>query len=278
MPVERFHDIELEARLEDGRLDVNHIALAGSRGGSGSGSLVLEPTGKGYRGDLELDMDKIHFTFPGEESRTTAEEPPFDLNVRLQAVGASPHELAASSNGSIQVVFGKGVMDNRILDFVSRDILLTLLKAFNPFAKDEKATELECAIALFTFQDGVMTLSPMAMQSNKMTMLGGGTIDFTTERLNLDWVTKPRKGIGLSASMLTNPYIKLGGTLAKPAIHLKGAQAVASTGVAVATLGISLVAKGMLDRATAEKKVCKKALEEIAKRTGASNPDDPNKK
>ena len=42
-------------------------------------------------------------------------------------------------------------------------------------------------------------------------------------------------------------------------------QALASTGAAVATLGITWVAKGMLDRATADKKVCTKALEEIAK-------------
>jgi AsmA protein len=144
------------------------------------------------------------------------------------------------------------------------------LTAFNPFAKEQKATELQCAIALMTFKDGLATLDPMVMQSDKMTMLGRGQISFATEKLKFDWVTKPRKGIGLSASMLTNPYIKLGGTLAHPSIELKGAQAVASTGVAVATLGISLVAKGMLDRATAEKKVCKIALEEIAKRGDGS--------
>jgi hypothetical protein len=78
--------------------------------------------------------------------------------------------------------------------------------------------------------------------------------------------------------MVTNPYIKLGGTLAKPAIELKGAEAVASTGVAVATLGISIVAKGMLDRATAEKKVCKKALAEIAGRGKGSHKKSKKKK
>jgi len=86
-------------------------------------------------------------------------------------------------------------------------------------------------------------------------------------------VTKPRKGIGLSASMITNPYIKLGGTLSSPSIQLKELQAVASTGAAVATLGLSLVAKGMFDRVTAEKKVCKEALEKIGRQS-----DDSSKK
>ena len=84
-------------------------------------------------------------------------------------------------------------------------------------------------------------------------------------------MTKPRKGIGISASMITNPYIKLGGTLANPSIELKPLEAVTSTGVAVATMGISLAAKGLFDRITAERKVCHKALEEIDARTHPSD-------
>jgi uncharacterized protein involved in outer membrane biogenesis len=270
MPVERFHDVTINAQLVDGRLDAHRVTMAGSRGGSGSGSLLLEPLGTAYRGDLSLDLTGVHVVLPGEDAPDAASRPPLDIEVRLQVHGRSLHELAASANGSIQFVAGKGKLDNRALDLISQDILLTLLTAFNPFAKEQKATELQCAIALMTFKDGLATLDPMVMQSDKMTMLGRGQISFATEKLKFDWVTKPRKGIGLSASMLTNPYIKLGGTLAHPSIELKGAQAVASTGVAVATLGISLVAKGMLDRATAEKKVCKIALEEIAKRGDGS--------
>jgi uncharacterized protein involved in outer membrane biogenesis len=267
LPIERLHDFELEARLVDGRLDISRIAMVGSRDGNGSGSLVLEPVGDGYRVELALRLNAIRFDLPGEGATDAATRPPLDFDVRLKAQGASPHELASSSNGSIRIVVGKGVMDNRTLDLISADILLTLFKAFNPFAKEDVATQLQCAIALLTFEDGLAKLDPMVMQSNKMTMLGNGKIDLGTEKLNLEWVTKPRKGIGISASMITNPYIKLGGTLAKPAIELKPMEAMASTGVAVATMGISLVAKGMLDRVTAEKKVCKEALEEIENRT-----------
>ena len=80
--------------------------------------------------------------------------------------------------------------------------------------------------------------------------------------------------------MITNPYIKLGGTLSNPAFELKSLEAITSTGVAVATMGVSLVAKGMLDRITAEKKVCKRALEEIGLRSGspARKPKKEGKK
>ena len=53
--------------------------------------------------------------------------------------------------------------------------------------------------------------------------------------------------------------------MSEPAIEMKPAEALATTSVAVVTMGISLVAKGMLDRITAEKKVCKKALEDLEK-------------
>jgi uncharacterized protein involved in outer membrane biogenesis len=265
MPLARFHDVRLNAHLVDGRLDIPRLAMAGSRGGSGSGSLVLEPIADGYRADVSWEFDTVRFSLPDEDAADSAAEPAFDIDVHVQAQGKSPHELASSSSGSIQIVAARGMMNNRLLDIVSADILLTLLNAFNPFAKNNVATELECGVVLLRIDQGVATMQPMALQSNKMTMLGSGRIDLGTEKLNLDWVTKPRKGIGISASMITNPYIRLGGTLSKPVIELKPMQALASTGAAVATLGITWVAKGMLDRASADKKVCKQALEAIAK-------------
>jgi hypothetical protein len=86
--------------------------------------------------------------------------------------------------------------------------------------------------------------------------------------LNLEWVTKPRKGLGLSASMITNPYIKLGGTLAEPRLEMKPLEALTTTGVAVATAGLSILGKGMWDRVTAERKVCKQAIKKAEKQAG----------
>ncbi len=266
LPLKRFREVELGARLENGRLEVHRFSLVGQSEGRGSGTLVLEPVGDSYRLHTVLDIDAVRLDLQGVDSANAALEPPIDLEVRLDVVGRSPHGFASSANGSVQVVIGKGVLDSKILDLVTADFLLTLLTAFNPFAKEDATTELQCGVAQMIFEDGFATLEPMALQSDKMTMLGKGNIDLNTEKLNLQWVTKPRKGIGLSASMITNPYIKLGGTLSNPSVQLKGAEAVASTGVAVATLGLSLVAKGMLDRITAEKKVCKQALEEIGRR------------
>jgi hypothetical protein len=152
------------------------------------------------------------------------------------------------------------------MHLVAADVLTTLLEALNPFSKEKPPTRLECAVVVIEVEDGVAVMEPMAVQTDVMTVLGGGTIDFSTEELALNWVTKPRKGIGVSASLITNPYIKLGGTLGDPQIEMKPLEAMTSTGIAVATGGISILAKGLFDRITAEQKVCEQALKKAEKR------------
>ena len=268
-PLMVLSEVELVAKLNDGRLEIERLAAIGQDQGHVSGSMVLEPKNDRYFLRTDLEARQLRLDIAGS-TVARMDQPPIDFDIDLEALGASPHELASSANGTIQVVIGKGTMDSKVLDLVTADILLTLLNAFNPFAKQDAATEMQCGVALLSIADGLATLEPMAFQSDKMTMLGDGRIDLGTEKLNLEWITKPRKGIGISASMITNPYIKLGGTLAAPSVQLKEAEAVVSTGAAVATMGLSLVAKGMYDRVTAEKKVCKKALKAIAARANGS--------
>ena len=93
------------------------------------------------------------------------------------------------------------------------------------------------------------------------------------------YATAARTFCSISAASITNPYIKLGGTLSSPSIEAKPLEAAASTGAAVATAGLTLIFKGFYDRITAEKKVCVRALEEAerqaAKREAEKPPESP---
>jgi hypothetical protein len=80
------------------------------------------------------------------------------------------------------------------------------------------------------------------------------------------WTLKPRKGVGISAGSIANPYVKLGGTLSSPALEVKTLKAVTSTGAAVATAGLTVLFRGFYDRITAEKKVCVEALEKAQRK------------
>ena len=64
---------------------------------------------------------------------------------------------------------------------------------------------------------------------------------------------------------VADSFVKIGGTLAAPEVESKPLEAATATGRAVGTGGLSLVASGLFKRVTADKKLCKKALNEARK-------------
>ncbi len=91
-----------------------------------------------------------------------------------------------------------------------------------------------------------------------------GDVNFKNERLNITLRSKPREGFGISLGGVVNSFLKLGGTLQEPRLNIDAASSVTTTGAAVATGGLSLVARGLWDRLTARTDLC-------AKQDGANN-------
>jgi hypothetical protein len=84
----------------------------------------------------------------------------------------------------------------------------------------------------------------------------------------------PRKGLGISLSNLVNPYIKVTGTLAKPSLVLDPESVLIEGGVAVATAGISILAKSFKDRFLSDKDPCGTALKNADERIEALKSSD----
>ena len=95
------------------------------------------------------------------------------------------------------------------------------------------------------------------MQTDQVTVVADGGIDFSDESLNVSVRAKPREGLGISLGGIANSFFKLGGTLKNPQLQLDTAGSVTTTGAAVATGGLSLVARGLWDRMTASGDICK---------------------
>jgi hypothetical protein len=132
-----------------------------------------------------------------------------------------------------------------------------------------------CAAFLVDARDGVMEADPsLVIQTDKMNIIGKGTLDLTTEKISFKINTGARKGIGISAADFVNPFIKVAGTLAKPRIALDAPTAAVTTGAAVVTLGISMLATAATKRIFRKKDPCGAALAEAEKRAQkkAANP------
>jgi hypothetical protein len=106
----------------------------------------------------------------------------------------------------------------------------------------------------------MVTVTPVLVQTQKVTVAAKGRIDLHSEKLTFDFDTRPRKGIGVSPGMFTNPFIRLEGTLMNPRIAV-GAKGVGSGAVAAATGGLSVLAGGFIDRIKGEANMCSRTLE-----------------
>jgi hypothetical protein len=126
------------------------------------------------------------------------------------------------------------------------------------------ATEVRCLAAFAMATDGVVLTTPAAvMQSRRFNVIGHGAMDLHSEQLDLYLSTAPRRGrLELSVAEIVNPYIKVAGTLAAPQLAVDPRGVLFSGGAAVATAGISILAKGVRDRLFRAEDPCAAAAEE----------------
>ena len=268
IPGTLLHDVAVEGELRDGSLRVTRIEGSGAHGGRADGKLSLEPLGDGYRLRASGALTGGRIVSPAMPEAVD-QTPSLDVEFEVEGSGRSIHDIAAGSSGHALLTLGPGRVPSNLSDFVTSSVARGLLDALNPFRKSSPETVVECGIVVAGVENGKMAVEPIAMVTDKLTIIGRGKIDLETEKIELVWTLKPRKGVGISASSIANPYIKLGGTLSSPSLEAKPLQAAASTGAAVATAGLTILFRGVYDRITAEKKVCVKALEEARRQAEA---------
>jgi hypothetical protein len=164
----------------------------------------------------------------------------------------------AGANGSMSIRQGSGKVKEVIGSFLFRDILVEVLRTLNPMRKSRDYQLLECGIYRVTVEDGLMTIDEFVIQTDIMTTVAQGELNLANERLEVGFRAKPREGIGISLGTVANQLLEVRGTLKEPRIRMDAGRTATTTGAAVATGGLSLLARGLWDRLSAESDVCKK--------------------
>lgn len=105
------------------------------------------------------------------------------------------------------------------------------------------------AAVVFDLHNGVAQTEPaLAFTTNKITVISKGAVDLKTEKLNFGFKATPNNALKVSTGELLNSFVVVGGTLGKPEVGLDPARVLLQGGAAIGTAGISLLAKGLLDR------------------------------
>ena len=255
----QLKQVEGSVKLADGTLTaVGGLDVAA--GGEADANITLTSLGESADLDIDFALSGFRPSQQGTDERPVEDIPLLGLSADIESSGSSIHAIAAASNGKVIVTQGPGKVDNRAMGFFSADIVTELFSALNPFAEDEPYSNWECTVVGMDIVDGVATINPMLAQSEKITIVADGTVDFNDERLDISFNTKPRKGVGVSADMFLTPFIQLGGTMASPRLALDKKGVLIEGGAAFLTGGVSFFVKGAADRATGSADRCAAAL------------------
>ena len=153
----------------------------------------------------------------GSEDIPAADVPPLGMAMNIKIHGSSPRQMASGANGQLLLTQGAGTHQERLHQLPTVAVFVAqLAEKLNPFAKEDPFMKLDCTVARADIVNGQVTVQPVLLQTEKVTITAHGTIDLHTEKLLLDFNTRPRKGIGVSPGMFTNPLIRLEGTLVSP--------------------------------------------------------------
>jgi len=186
-----------------------------------------------------------------------------DVYIDAKGEGKTVRQLMAGLDGKAIIKVAESHIEDGTLDLLGADFITELVNLLNPFSKEKKGTELACAVVNFNIKDGIATADKgIAVRTGKMNIVGDGTINLKNEKLDIGITPEARTGIGMNMADLVG-LVRVGGTLAAPSALVDKAavlEAGLSTGAAVATGGLSVVAEGLIDRATADENPCQTAL------------------
>jgi hypothetical protein len=244
-------DIDLQLLLNRGLLKISPFAFRGTLGGGYNGTFTLDGRSGTPRLHLDANGENVRLGLaatPGQDPQTY---PPFDIEANLEGVGATRRAMASSLDGKLRVYQGSGQLAAAGMNMLFSDFLTQLFTQLNPFTETSEYTQLECSVFAAKAESGLITAFPLIIHTEQLTILSKGTVDLNTEILNLSFNTKPRTGVG--------------GRLTTPAVEIDPAGTLTSGGLAVATVGLSLVAKSLSDRFMSSPDPCGDARKEIEK-------------
>ncbi len=264
-PLLTLEKFDLDAKLEGGNLSIERWS-ADTEKGDFVAQFNLKTDADTAKLAISLEGQDVVLALGDVSETDSGRIPPSSLSLKMTASGGGLRELAASLNGHANVVTKRGHISNNIaLDFFG-DFFSEFISAVNPFAKKDPYTEVVCGAYFVNIADGVVAIDPGAvLQTDKINIFAKGTVRLDNEKLDVKIDTSARKGIGISAGEIVNPFIRIGGTLADPKLRLDVTSSGEEGGAAVATLGLSVVAKGLWGRWFAAKDPCAKFIEEARK-------------
>lgn len=226
--------VNLGADLKDGILNLDPVSFSFNRGEL-NGTARIDAT-------RDLPYSQVDFRLAGYplESIIPARNgsPPLTGRAlgraRLEGPGASIHDFAGASKGSLSLIVPNGQMRSAFAELLGINASAGLLKLLRG---DQSTAQIRCAVADFDVRAGAATAKTLVIDTDVVLAQGTGSIDLGAETLNLRidgeskkprllrvWapitvqgaLTAPRVGVDIGAVAGQGGLAGLLGTVAAP--------------------------------------------------------------
>ena len=198
-----------------------------------------------------------------------------DIDINLDSTGTDLRTLLGNINGMIFINARGGRMTgNPMLNRLYGDMLQEILATINPFRQSDPYTDFDCIVMPLQFDDGQLTSAPAVFSStNKIRIGASPSVNFKTEDLRIVVRTTPRRALSISAGELVNPFVQIVGTLAAPRLAVDETGVLIAGGAAIATAGLTVLARGLWDRMKGAGDPCQRSTEGAIEQLGDRFPE-----
>lgn len=251
------HNLNLKLLLENGLLKIRPITAVVFNGSIRAdleinASSPIAKVAANFHAD-QVDLGELLKTLSGKDHLDGGKT---DVEIAINGQGRTTKDLASTLNGHVSSVTGKGQI-NYDLSLAGENLVFNIFKKMNPLKEKKETTNLDCMVARFDIEDGIATIDKgLAYESESLKILGNGTIDLNSEKIN----------IILSSKSTVASFLQIKGPLGKPEVTMNPITALqkgTSLWAAIMTGGISMGAEIVFDYVTSDGSPCEIAQREI---------------
>ncbi|MDI1325333.1 MAG: AsmA family protein [Brevundimonas sp.] len=216
--------VNLGARLKDGVLNLDPVAFDFNRGELDGTARINANSKVPYStADFRLRGYPLESIIPARNGAPTVTGRAIG-RVKLEGPGASIHDFAANSKGTLSLVVPQGQMRAAFAELLGINVTAGLGRLLSG---DTGTSEIRCAVADFTVSGGTATARTFVIDTTPVLARGSGTINLGAETMNLriDGETKSPRLIRLWSP------INITGPLTAPRIGIDKAAVVGQVGL-----------------------------------------------
>lgn len=219
-----IRQVDLGADLKDGILRLDPVSFDFNRGSlNGTARIDANRDTPYTTADFRLRGYPLESIVPARDGAPVVTGSALG-RARLEGSGASVHDFAANSTGTLSLVVPQGRMRSAFAELLGINVTAGLGRLLSG---DQGSSEIRCAVADFTVRRGIATARTFVIDTTPVLARGSGTVDLGAETMNLriDGETKEPRLIRLWSP------ITIRGPLTGPAVGIESGAVVGQVGL-----------------------------------------------